>query len=103
MKKIIILLLAFAPFLAFTQNIPMTFHNGSFSSIYLNIPGIMNPNLSPKSNSGVSLDVGQVVYFFPKGKNNKKEILFIVSPTWKEDTIIQIDEIIKKRKKDLGY
>ena len=89
MKKIIILFLAFAPFLAFTQNIPMTFHNGSFVSIYLNIPGIMNPNLSPKSNSGVSLDVDQVVYFFPKGKNNKKEI-FIVSPTWKEDTILQI-------------
>ena len=89
MKKIIILFLAFAPFLAFTQNIPMTFHNGSFASIYLNIPGIMNPNLSPKSNSGVSLDVDQVVYFFPKGKNNKKEI-FIVSPTWKEDTILQI-------------
>ena len=62
----------------------------------------MNPNLSPKSNSGVCLDVDQVVYFFPKGKNNKKEI-FIVSPTWKEDTILQIDEIIKTRKKSLGY
>ena len=81
----------------------MTFHNGSFVSIYLNIPGVMNPNLSPKSNSGVSFDVGQVVYFFPKGKNGKKEILFIVSPTWKEDTILQIDEIIKIRKKGLGY
>jgi hypothetical protein len=103
MKKIIILFLAFAPFFAFTQNIPMTFHNGSFALIYLNIPESMNPNLSSKSNSVVSLDVGQVVYFFPKGKNNKKEILFIVSPTWKEDTILQIDEIIKTRKKNLGY
>jgi hypothetical protein len=73
----------FAPFLSFGQNIPMTFHNGSFSPIYLSIPGVMNPNLSPKSNSGVSLDVGQVVYFFPKGKNGKKEILFTVSSTWK--------------------
>ena len=89
--------------ISFTQNIPMTFHNGSFVSIYLNIPGVMNPNLSPKSNSGVSLDAGQVVYFFPNGKNGKKEILFKVSSTWKRDTILQIDEIIKTRKKDLVY
>ena len=61
---------------SFAQNIPMTFHNGSFFSIYLSIPGVMNPNLFPKSNSVVSLDAGQVVYFFPNGKNGKKEILF---------------------------
>ena len=48
MKKITILLLVFAPFLAFAQNIPMTFHNGSFFPIYLSIPGVMNPNLVPK-------------------------------------------------------
>ncbi len=84
---------------SFAQNIPMTFHNGSFFPIYLSIPGVMNPNLLPKSNSGVSLDAGQVVYFFPNGKNGKKEILFKVSPTWKRDTILQIDEIIKTRKK----
>jgi hypothetical protein len=103
MKKITFLFLVFAPFLAFTQNIPMIFHNGSFVSIYLSIPGVMNPNLSPKSNSGVSLDAGQVVYFFPKGKNGKKEILFTVTPTWKKDTILQVDKIIKTRKKSLGY
>ncbi len=85
--------------ITFGQNIPMTFHNGSFFPIYLSIPGVMNPNLLPKSNSGVSLDAGQVVYFFPNGKNGKKEILFKVSPTWKRDTILQIDEIIKTRKK----
>lgn len=62
----------------------------------------MNPNLSPVSNSGVSLDAGQVVYFFPKGKHSKKEILFTVSSTWKKDTILQIDEIISLRKKSLG-
>lgn len=89
--------------ISYGQNIPMTFHNGSFFSIYLSIPGVMNPNLNPKSNSGVSLDVGQVVYFFPNGKNGKKELLFKVSPTWKKDTILQIDEIIKFRKKSLGY
>jgi len=106
-KKIIFTLLFITALItsniSFAQNIPMTFHNGSFFPIYLSIPGVMNPNLLPKSNSGVSLDAGQVVYFFPNGKNGKKEILFTVSPTWKKDTILQIDEIIKTRKKSLGY
>jgi hypothetical protein len=83
------------------QNIPMTFHNGSFHSIPLLIPGVMNPNLNPKSNSRVSLDVGQKVYFFPNGKKKSKELLFTVAATWKRDTILQIDKIIKVRKKAL--
>jgi hypothetical protein len=83
------------------QNIPMTFHNGSFHSVPLLIPGVMNPNLNPKSNSGVSLDVGQKVYFFPNGKKKSKELLFTVAATWKKDTILQIDKIIEKRKKEL--
>jgi len=83
------------------QNIPMTFHNGSFKSIPLIIPGVMNPNLSPKSNSGVSLDVGQKVYFFPNGKKKNRALLFVVEATWKKDTILQIDEIIEKRKIEL--
>lgn len=85
------------------QNIPMTFHNGSFKSIYLIIPGVMNPNLNPKSNSGVSLDVGQKVYFFPDGKKKKKkkEVLFTVGATWKNDTILEIDQIVETRIKEL--
>jgi len=89
--------------ISFGQNIPMTFHNGSFFPIYLSIPGVMNPNLYPKSNSGLSLDAGQVVYFFPNGNKGKKEVLFIVGPSWKKDTILQVDEIIRLRKKGLGY
>ena len=83
------------------QNIPMTFHNGSFKSIPLSIPGVMNPNLSPKSNSSISLDVGQKVYFFPNGKKKNRELLFIVDATWKKDTILQIDKIIDIRKGEL--
>lgn len=83
------------------QNIPLTFHNGSFKFIYLSIPGVMNPNLLPKSNSGLSLDVGQLVYFFPKGKNRKEEVLFVVEPSLKKGTVLEIDEIIRKRKKEL--
>lgn len=102
MKKIFLPLVAGLCFLNVkAQNIPMTFHNGSFFPINLSIPGVMNPNLLPKSNSGLSLDAGQVVYFFPNGKKSKKEILFSVSSSWKRDTILQIDEIIKVRKKAL--
>ena len=61
----------------------------------------MNPNLSPLSDSGVSLDVGQKIYFFPKGKRKSKEILFVVDNNIKKDSVLQIDEIIKKRKKEL--
>lgn len=83
------------------QNIPMTFHNGSFASIPLIIPGVMNPNLSPKSNSGLSLDVGQKVYFLPNGKRKDRELLFVVAATWKKDTVLEIDQIINKRKSEL--
>ena len=77
----------------------MTFHNGSLKSIPLNIPGVMNPNLSPRSDSGVTLEVGQKVFYFPNGKKGKKELLFEVDNTFRKDTILQIDEIIKQKKK----
>ena len=102
MKKIFIpLIVSFFFASVKAQNIPMTFHNGSFRSIPLIIPGVMNPNLNPKSNSGVSLDVGQKVYFLPNGKRNSKALLFTVDATFKKDTVLQIDEIIKKRKLEL--
>jgi len=80
------------------QNIHMTFHNGSLQSIPLVIPGVMNPNLSPLSNSGISLDVGQKIYFFPNGKRKSKALLFEIDNSLKQDTILEIDEIIIKRK-----
>jgi hypothetical protein len=81
-----------------SQTIPMTFHNGSLKSIPLNIPGVMNPNLSPISDSGVTLEVGQKVFYFPNGKKGKKELLFEVDDTFKKDTILQIHEIIRQKK-----
>ena len=82
------------------QSKAMTFHNGSFKSIQLFIPGVMNPNLSPQSNSGISLDVGQKVYFFPKGNGGKKEILFMVDSKWENDTTLEIDQLIRIRKEE---
>ena len=79
------------------QAIPMTFHNGSLKSIPLQIPSVMNPNLSPLSDSGVDLEVGQKVFYFPNGKKGKKDLLFEVTSGWKKDTILQIHEMIRKK------
>lgn len=55
--------IAFAIALTFNfsaqKSINLTFHNGSLNSIPLVIPGVMNPNLNPFSNSGVELGFGQ--------------------------------------------
>ncbi len=80
------------------QAIPMTFHNGSLKSIPLQIPGVMNPNLSPLSDSGVTLEVGQKVFYFPNVKKGKKELLIEVDVTFKKDTILQIHEMIRQKK-----
>ena len=80
------------------QAIPMTFHNGSLKSIPLQLPGVMNPNLSPLSDSGVTLEVGQKVFYFPNGKKGRKDLLFSVTSDWKKDTILQIHEMIRQKK-----
>jgi hypothetical protein len=59
----------------------------------------MNPNLSPLSNSGIELEPGQKIFYFPNGKKGKKELLFEVDNTFRKDTILQIDEMIKQKKK----
>lgn len=58
----------------------------------------MNPNLSPLSNSGIELEPGQKVFYFPNGKKGKKELLFEVNGTFKKDTILQIHEMIRQKK-----
>jgi len=80
----------------------MTFHNGSLKSIPLQIPGVMNPNLSPLSDSGVTLEVGQKVFYFPNGKKRRKDLLFSVTSDWKKDTILQIHEMIRENRKLYG-
>jgi hypothetical protein len=102
MKKLIFALFISLFFINLqAQNIRMTFHNGSLKSIPLVIPGVMNPYLSPLSNSDISLDVGQKIYFFPNGKRKSKALLFVVDNALKQDAVLEIDEIIKRRKKEL--
>lgn len=57
----------------------------------------MNPNLSPMSNSGVTLKVGQEVYFKFKGK---KEVLFVVTGD-EEGQTLDVPQLIRDRKKEL--
>jgi len=47
--------------------VSFTLRNSSLKSIPLKIPGVMNPNLSPDSNSVVSLKIGQKIFFRHKG------------------------------------
>jgi hypothetical protein len=85
----------------YAQSNQFTFHNGSLKSIPLVIPSVMNPNLSPMPNSGVSLKIGQEVFFYPNGTFKKRELLFIVDDTYQQNQVLEIDELIEKRKKEL--
>lgn len=82
-----------------SNSVQLTFHNGSLASIPLIIPGVMNPNLSPQSNSGVTLNSGQKVFFKEKGK---QFLLFEVDQSFKNGDVLEIQELIKARKKQLG-
>ncbi|MEO1655624.1 MAG: hypothetical protein AAFU64_18925 [Bacteroidota bacterium] len=78
--------------------VPFTLRNNSLKSIYLKIPGVLNPYLSPMSNCGVDLKVGQKIYFFYK---KKKYLLLEVDENLSNQKVI-VNELIKKRKKALG-
>lgn len=81
------------------DHVAFTLHNGSAQSIPLIIPKVMNPNLSPFSNSAVDLKIGQEILFRVKGKNY---ILFTVDNTIKNGDVIEVDQLLKQRKKELG-
>lgn len=99
--KALLFTLLLLTFHSFSQSIHFTFHNGSLKSIPLVIPSVMNPNLSPLSNSGISLNIGQNVYFYPNGTSKKRELLFTVDESFQQDQILEIDAMIEKRKKEL--
>jgi hypothetical protein len=80
------------------RSINFTLHNSSLRSIPLIIPGVMNPNLSPLSDSGVSLKVGQPIYFRHQGK---EALLLKVDEGISDSRRIDVPELIKKRKKEL--
>lgn len=73
--------------------------NNSAQSIPLIIPNVMNPNLSPFSSSGVELVIGQKIFFKEKGK---KYLLLVVDSKIATDAQINVDALLKERKKELG-
>ncbi|MFN5506784.1 MAG: hypothetical protein ACK48O_08605 [Flavobacteriia bacterium] len=53
------------------------------------------------SNSGITLDMGQVVYYFPNVNKGKKEVLFVVNEAFKDGEVLEIDQLISEKKKAL--
>ncbi len=80
------------------NSINFTLANKSVESIPLIIPGVMNPNLSPMSNSGVSLAVGQQILFRYKGKN---QVLLVVDRSIEEGSKIDVAALLKEKKAEL--
>ena len=79
--------------------IRFTLRNNTAKSIPLIIPTVMNPNLSPFSNSRVDLKVGQKVLFRAKGK---KHVLLVISRNIKDGEVLDVAKLLKERKKELG-
>lgn len=102
MKTLIFLFsLAFASSGIQTESVNFTLLNKTSKSIPLKIPGVMNPNLSPFSNSGVQLKIGQKIYFtLNDRKAGKKELLLIVTKDLEGQKLV-VNDLIKKRKKEL--
>lgn len=73
--------------------------NPSAESIPLLIPDVMNPNLSPNSESGVDLKIGQEIFFRAKGK---KYLLLTVNEDIQPGEKIDVRALLTKRKAELG-
>ena len=74
-----------------------TLRNTTTKSIPLWIPSVMNPNLSPLSNSGVTLKIGQKILFKYRGK---KRILLVATADLKGQTL-DVGKLLKERKKEV--
>jgi len=81
------------------KSISFTLSNTSDKSIPLIIPNVMNPNLSPFSDSGVDLVVGQEILFKEKGR---RYLLLKVDNSIKEGDKIDVPEVLKSRRKALS-
>ena len=73
------------------QYVSFTLRNETLKSIPLIIPGVMNPNLSPQSNSGVRLKMGQEI-IYRKGLSTR--ILLTVDETIKEGEVVLVGELL---------
>lgn len=76
--------------------INFTLHNSSLRSIPLIIPNVMNPNLSPMSNSGVALKIGQKIFY---RKGSEEYLILTVDENIRQGDKIDVAELIKNLKK----
>lgn len=81
------------------EYISFTLANETPASIPLIIPGVMNPNLSPLSNSGVDLRPGQEIFFKHRGK---RQLLLTVDDSIEEGSTIEVGKLLRQRKSELG-
>ncbi len=58
----------------------------------------MNPNLSPFSNSGVDLKMGQEIFFKYKGK---KRVLLVVDESINYGDVVDVSGLLKERKQEI--
>jgi len=79
------------------RSVGLTFRNASDRSIPLQIPGVMNPNLSPRSNSGVELEGGQEVFFTYRGRRT----LLLRICNEKAGEMILVNDVIARRTAEL--
>ena len=75
-----------------TDGVSFTLRNNTLKSIPLIIPTVMNPNLSPKSSSGVYLKYGQKVYL---RRGVSKKLILTVNETIREGALIDVDSLIR--------
>lgn len=75
------------------DKISFTLKNASSKSIPLRIPGVMNPNLSPFSKSGVTLAIGQKVIYRIGGKSY---LLLEVDDRIKSGEVIEVSELVQE-------
>ncbi len=97
MMRSMILTVVLAGFCLLPGEAKLTFENQSTESIPLQIPGVMNPNLSPKSKSGVTLRQGQEVFFKYKGKRT----LLLKIDKEKDGDVLIVNDLITKRISEL--
>lgn len=71
--------------------IGFTLRNETLRSIPLVIPGVMNPNLSPQSNSGVRLKIGQEIKY---KKGGRAHLLLVVDDSIEEGGVLYVGERI---------
>ncbi len=79
------------------RSINFTLRNNSLKSIPLIIPGVMRPNLSPFSNSGVDLKVGQKIMYRYKGKRR----LLLKVDRKMEGEKINVSRLLKEQKRQI--